>query len=129
MFIVAGHGGMFVAKFAEERLAGKVKVEVYPNSSLFGDGKEMEALLLGDVQLLAPSLAKFGPLGVKEFEVFDLPFIFERFYRGDVARSRSRGAGAGLGLAIARGIVQAHGGEIRVESQNGKGTQFTFTIP
>jgi len=59
----------------------------------------------------------------------DLPHIFERFYRGDASRSRSRGAGAGLGLAIARGIVQAHGGEIRVESQIGKGTQFTFTIP
>jgi len=59
----------------------------------------------------------------------DLPHIFERFYRGDASRSRSRGAGAGLGLAIARGIVQAHGGEIRVESQNGKGTQFTFMIP
>jgi signal transduction histidine kinase len=59
----------------------------------------------------------------------DLPHVFERFYRGDAARSRSRGTGAGLGLAIARGIVQAHGGEIRVESEPGKGTQFTFTIP
>ena len=58
----------------------------------------------------------------------DLPHIFERFYRGDASRSRSRGTGAGLGLAIARGIVQAHGGEIKVESQIGKGTQFTFTI-
>src|SRR5512138_1532986 len=60
----------------------------------------------------------------------DLPHIFERFYRGDAARSRSRGnGGAGLGLAIARGIVQAHGGTIRVESEPGKGTQFTFYIP
>jgi len=60
----------------------------------------------------------------------DLPRIFERFYRGDASRSRSRGTGgAGLGLAIARGIVQAHGGDIRVESETGKGTQFTFHIP
>jgi len=62
----------------------------------------------------------------------DLPHIFERFYRGDASRSRNRGtSGAGLGLAIARGIVQAHGGDIQVESEGvpGKGTQFTFHIP
>lgn len=60
----------------------------------------------------------------------DLPHIFERFYRGDAARSRNRGTGgAGLGLAIARGIVQAHGGDIRVDSEIGRGTQFTFNIP
>jgi signal transduction histidine kinase len=59
----------------------------------------------------------------------DLPHIFERFYRGDASRSRARGTGAGLGLAIARGIVQAHGGDIGVESRIGTGTQFTFRIP
>jgi signal transduction histidine kinase len=58
----------------------------------------------------------------------DLPYIFERFYRGEKSRNRGTG-GAGLGLAIARGIVQAHGGDIRVESEIGKGTQFTFSIP
>ncbi len=58
----------------------------------------------------------------------DLPHIFERFYRGEKSRNRGTG-GAGLGLAIARGIVQAHGGDIKVESQAGKGTQFTFSIP
>jgi signal transduction histidine kinase len=58
----------------------------------------------------------------------DLPHIFERFYRGEKSRNRGTG-GAGLGLAIARGIVQAHGGDIRVESKIGKGTQFTFRIP
>ena len=60
----------------------------------------------------------------------DIPHIFERFYRGDASRSRNRGTGgAGLGLAIARGIVQAHGGDIQVQSEPGKGTQFTFHIP
>jgi len=54
-----------------------VKVEVYPNSQLYKDKEEMEALQLGSVQMLAPSLAKFGPLGAKEFEVFDLPFLFK----------------------------------------------------
>ena len=55
---------------------GKVKVEVYPNSQLYKDKEELEALQLGAVQMLAPSLAKFGPLGAKEFEVFDFPCIF-----------------------------------------------------
>jgi signal transduction histidine kinase len=59
----------------------------------------------------------------------DIPHIFERFYRGDASRSRNRGTGAGLGLAITRGIVRAHRGDIRVESELGKGTQFTFNIP
>lgn len=58
----------------------------------------------------------------------DVPHIFEHFYRGEKSRSRATG-GAGLGLAIARGIVQAHGGDIRVESETGKGAQFTFYIP
>lgn len=62
-------------QLAEERTQGKVKVEVYPNSQLYKDKEEMEALQIGAVQMLAPSLAKFGPLGVKEFEVFDLPYI------------------------------------------------------
>jgi signal transduction histidine kinase len=60
----------------------------------------------------------------------DIPHIFERFYRGDASRSRNRGTGgAGLGLAIARSIVRAHGGDISVESETGKGTQFVFNIP
>ena len=63
-------------ELAEKMTKGRVKVELYPNSTLYKDKEEMEALQLGAVQMLAPSLAKFGPLGVKEFEVFDLPYIF-----------------------------------------------------
>jgi len=74
-----GKGADYFKKLAEERTKGRVKVEVYPNSSLFKDGEEMEALQLGSVQMLAPSLAKFGPLGVREFEVFDLPYIFDNY--------------------------------------------------
>ena len=71
-----GQGALLFQQLVEERLAGKVKVEVYPNSSLFGDGKEMEALLLGDVQMIAPSLAKFEHY-TKQLQVFDLPFLFD----------------------------------------------------
>jgi C4-dicarboxylate-binding protein DctP len=63
-------------ELAEKETKGRVKVEVFPNSQLYKDKEELEALQLGAVQMLAPSLAKFGPLGVKEFEVFDLPYLF-----------------------------------------------------
>jgi C4-dicarboxylate-binding protein DctP len=72
-----GKGAERFKQLVEERSKGRIKVEVYPNSQLYKDKEEMEALQLGSVQMLAPSLAKFGPLGVKEFEVFDLPFIFK----------------------------------------------------
>ncbi len=72
-----GKAADLFAKRAGELTKGAVKVEVYPNSTLYKDNEEMEALQLGAVQMLAPSLAKFGPLGVKEFEVFDLPYIFD----------------------------------------------------
>ncbi|MGD9732531.1 MAG: TRAP transporter substrate-binding protein [Desulfamplus sp.] len=71
-----GEAAEYFKKLAEERTKGAVKVEVYPNSQLYKDKEEMEALQMGAVQMLAPSLAKFAPLGVKEFELFDLPFIF-----------------------------------------------------
>lgn len=74
-----GLAAEFFAKKAAELTKGKVKVEVYANSTLYKDKEEMEALQLGAVQMLAPSLAKFGPLGVKEFEVFDLPYIFDDY--------------------------------------------------
>jgi C4-dicarboxylate-binding protein DctP len=70
--------GLAAEKFKElaaKYTDGKAKIEVYANSSLYKDKEEVEALQLGAVQMLAPSLAKFGPLGVREFEVFDLPYI------------------------------------------------------
>ncbi len=71
-----GKGAERFKQLAEERTKGRVKVEVYPNSTLYKDKEELEALQLGAVQMLAPSVSKFGPLGAKEFEAFDLPFIF-----------------------------------------------------
>jgi C4-dicarboxylate-binding protein DctP len=70
-----GKGSLKFKELAEKYTNGKVVVEVYPNSQLYKDNEELQALQLGAVQMLAPSLAKFGPLGVREFEVFDLPFI------------------------------------------------------
>ena len=74
-----GKASEFFAKKAGELTKGKVKVEVYANSTLYKDKEEMEALQLGAVQMLAPSLAKFAPLGVKEFELFDLPYLFDDY--------------------------------------------------
>jgi len=71
--------GMAAERFkqlAEQRTGGRVRVEVYPNSTLYKDGEEVEALQLGAVQMLAPSTSKFGPLGLPQFEVFDLPYMF-----------------------------------------------------
>ncbi len=63
-------------ELAEKYTEGRVKIEIYPNSTLYKDAEELEALQLGAVQILAPSTAKFAPLGVKEFEVLDLPYLF-----------------------------------------------------
>src|SRR3954469_21547224 len=70
-----GKGSEKFKELAEKYTNGKVKVEVYHNSTLYKDKEELEAMQLGAVQMLAPSNSKFGPIGVKEFEVFDLPFI------------------------------------------------------
>ena len=70
-----GKAAVQFKELAEKYTSGKVKVEIYPNSSLYKDKEELEALQLGSVQLLAPSISKFGPLGVREFDIFDLPFL------------------------------------------------------
>jgi C4-dicarboxylate-binding protein DctP len=72
-----GKAALYFAKKATELTKGKITVTVYANSALYKDKEEMEALQIGSVQMLAPSLAKLGPLGVKDFEAFDLPFMFE----------------------------------------------------
>jgi C4-dicarboxylate-binding protein DctP len=80
-------------QLAEQRTQGRVSVQVYPNSTLYKDGEELNALQLGSVQMLAPSVSKFGPLGVPAFEVFDLPYIFpnrdvlNRVINGPVGKS------------------------------------------
>lgn len=87
-----GQGALLFKKLVEERLPGKVKVEVYPNSSLFGDGKEMEALLSGDVQMIAPSLAKFEQYTPK-LQLFDLPFLFDNIAAVDRFQRSPEGQG------------------------------------
>src|SRR6202041_399491 len=78
-----GKAAVLFKQLAEKYTNGRVKVEIYPNSSLYKDKEELEALQLGSVQLLAPSISKFSPLGVKEFDIFDLPFLLS-----DEARAR-----------------------------------------
>ncbi len=63
-------------ELAERYTNGRVRIALYPNSQLYKDKEELEALQLGAVEMLAPSLSKFGPLGIKQFEVFDLPYLF-----------------------------------------------------
>jgi C4-dicarboxylate-binding protein DctP len=88
-----GKGALKFKELAEKYTDGKVKVEVYPNSQLYKDKEEVEALQLGAVQMLAPSLSKFGPLGAKEFEVFDTPFLFpdkaglQKVTKGEIGKS------------------------------------------
>jgi C4-dicarboxylate-binding protein DctP len=99
-----GKGAEKFKQLAEERTKGRVKVEVYPNSTLYKDGEEMDALQLGSVQMLAPSVAKFGPMGVREFEVFDLPYIFEDF--GELHKVTDGGVGKLLFQKLeSKGIV------------------------
>jgi C4-dicarboxylate-binding protein DctP len=71
-----GKGALKFKELAEAKTNGRVKVEIYPNSQLYKDREELEALQLGAVQMLAPSVSKFGPLGVRKFEVFDFPYLF-----------------------------------------------------
>jgi C4-dicarboxylate-binding protein DctP len=72
-----GKAALLFKERAEKYCNGRVRVDVYPNSELYNDKDEIEALQLGAIQMVAPSFAKFSPLGVKEFEVIDLPFLFQ----------------------------------------------------
>ncbi|WP_097303075.1 C4-dicarboxylate TRAP substrate-binding protein DctP [Pseudomonas chlororaphis] len=126
-----GQGALLFKKLAEERLPGRVKVEVYPNSSLFGDGKEMEALLLGDVQLLAPSLAKFEQY-TKKIQIYDLPFLFDnlaavdRFQQAEGKQLLTAMQDKGiLGLAYwHNGLKQLSANKKLVEPKDARGLKF-----
>lgn len=85
-----GQAALKFKELAEKALPGKVEVQVFPNSQLFGDGKEMEALLLGDVQIIAPSLAKFAKYTPK-LQVFDLPFLFDDIEAVDRFQAGAKG--------------------------------------
>ena len=69
----------YFKKLAEDGTNGRVKIELYPFSSLYKDSEEMASLQMGAVQMLAPTLGKFGPMGLRDFEVFDLPYLFDSF--------------------------------------------------
>ncbi|UHL66181.1 TRAP transporter substrate-binding protein [Paralcaligenes sp. KSB-10] len=97
-----GQGAIKFKEIAEKLLPGKVKVEVFPNSQLFGDAKEMEALLLGDVQIIAPSLSKFDRY-TKKVQLFDLPFLFNDMDAVDRFQSSPEGK-AMLNTMISKGI-------------------------
>jgi len=77
-----GKAALKFKELAEKKLPGKVEVQVFPSSQLFGDGKELEALALGDVQIIAPSLSKFSKY-TKKLQVFDLPFLFTDIHAVD----------------------------------------------
>src|SRR5262249_9565560 len=74
-----GRAAIYFNTLAEQRTKGRVRIDIYPDSKLYTDSNEMAALQSGRVQMLAPSLAKFAPLGVPEFEVFDLPYLFDSY--------------------------------------------------
>ncbi len=98
-----GQGALKFKELAEKKLPGKVQVQVFPSSQLFGDAKEMEAVLLGDVQFIAPSLSKFDRY-TKKVQVFDLPFLFDDLEAVD--RFQSSKAGQDLLISMKnRGLV------------------------
>ena len=127
--------GMASLKFkelAEQRLPGKVVVEVFPNSQLFGDAKEMEALLLNDVQIIAPSLSKFDKF-TKKLQVFDLPFLFDdinaidRFQKSkpgqELLRSIASKGYTGLGYWH-NGMKQFSASKPLIKPEDAKGLKF-----
>ena len=127
-----GQAALKFKELAEKKLAGKVEVQVFPNSQLFGDGKEMEALLLGDVQILAPSLAKFGKYTPK-LQIFDLPFLFsdlaavDRFQAGAegqaLLNSMTKKGITGLGY-LHNGMKQLSANKMLAMPADAKGMKF-----
>ncbi len=127
-----GKGALMFQKLVQERLAGKVKVEVYPNSTLVGDADEMQALLDGKVQMLAPSLSKFDKY-TRKLQVFDLPFLFDdeaavqRFQKREMSRELLRSmADSGIyGLAYwNNGLKQLSATRALVKPEDAAGLAF-----
>lgn len=116
-----GQASLKFKEIAEKLLPGKVEVQVFPSSQLFGDGKEMEALLLGDVQIIAPSLSKFDRY-TKKLQVFDLPFLFNDIDAVD----RFQHSPAGLALLDAmkskgiKGLAYWHNGMKQMSTNRDK---------
>ena len=97
-----GQGALKFKELAEKKFPGRVNVQVFPSSQLFGDGKELEALLLGDVQMIAPSLSKFDRY-TKKIQVFDLPFLFDDIAAVDAFQAGPKGQEL-LGSMVNRGL-------------------------
>ncbi|MEN2398070.1 DctP family TRAP transporter solute-binding subunit [Pseudomonas halotolerans] len=127
-----GQGALMFKKLVEERLPGKVQVQVYSNSSLYGDGKEMEALLLGEVQMLAPAPSKLEQY-TKQLQLFDLMFLFDdvsaaqRFQQSDKGKALLRSMeGKGItGLAYwLNGMRQLTANKPLVKPSDARGQKF-----
>jgi C4-dicarboxylate-binding protein DctP len=127
-----GEAAALFAERVNERMKGKVRVEVYPNSQLYDDNKVLEAMLLGDVQMAAPSLSKFEQYTLK-FRLFDLPFLFDdidavdRFQNGDTGQAllRSMEDKGLLGLAYwHNGMKQMSANKPLIEPSDAKGLKF-----
>jgi C4-dicarboxylate-binding protein DctP len=116
-----GQAALKFKELAEKKLPGKVQVQVFPSSQLFGDAKELEALLLGDVQFIAPSLSKFDRY-TKKIQVFDLPFMFDDIAAVD--RFQDSPAGQGLLTSMKSkgllGLAYWHNGMKQMSSDKDK---------
>ena len=97
-----GRGALLFKKLAEERLAGKVEVEILPNSIRFTDDQVLQGLLFDDIELAAPSLAKFKQFS-ESIQVFDLPFLFDDLEQVHRFQATSIGKGL-LNSMLPRGI-------------------------
>ena len=117
-----GQGALRFKELVEKKFPGRVQVQVFPSSQLFGDAKELEALLLGDVQIIAPSLSKFDRYN-KKIQLFDLPFLFDDM--DSVDRFQSSAAGKSLfdiGRGF-RGLAYWHNGMKQMSSNKDKLTR------
>ncbi len=119
-----GQGAIKFKELAEKNLPGKVQVQVFPNSQLFGDAKELEAVLLGDVQFIAPSLSKFDRY-TKQVQLFDLPFLFDDMAAVD--RFQQSEAGKGLLNSMTnrglKGLAYWHNGMKQLSTNKDKLTR------